>query len=122
MFFLPMSGRTLYWLTIALAFLSLIFLQGTAEGALAPLGGILTGVLLAGSPSPVRALWLRIRLGSLRRRGGGITVEQLLGDEPRARPRPSKRSGKAPPLRIVQGGLEDDLKNRKPPKDKRYLN
>jgi hypothetical protein len=60
----------------------------------------------------------------MRRRGGGggITVEQLLSDDP-PRPRPSvRRSGKAPPLRVVPGGLEDDLKNRKPPKDKRYLN
>ncbi|MDF2696451.1 MAG: hypothetical protein K0S65_4834 [Labilithrix sp.] len=122
MFFLPMSGRTLYWLTIGFAFLSLVFLQGTYEGTLAPLGGILTGVLLAGSPSPMRALWLRIRLGSMRRRGG-ITVEQLLGDEPASSSRSrAKRSGKAPPLRILQGGLEEDLKNRKPPKDKRYLN
>jgi membrane associated rhomboid family serine protease len=123
MFFLPMSGKTLYWLTIGLAVLALVFLQNTPEGAMAPLGGILTGLLFAGTPSPVRALWLRFRLGSLRRRSkGGITVEELLGDAP-ARPRsPSKRGGKAPPLRIVQGGLEEDLKNRKPPKDKRYLN
>jgi membrane associated rhomboid family serine protease len=121
MFFLPMSGKTLYWLTIGLAVLALVFLQGTPEGALAPLGGILTGVLLAGSPSPVRALWLRLRLGAMRRRKGGITVEQLL-DDGLPRPKSPRRSGKAPPLRIVQGGLEDDLKNRKPPKDKRYLN
>ena len=38
-------------------------------------------------------------------------------------PRAPKRSSKGgPPLRVVQGGLDDDLKNRKPPKDKRYLN
>ncbi len=124
MFFLPMSGKTLYWLTIGLAVLGLVFLQGTPEGATAPLGGIMTGILFAGSPSPMRALWLRLRLGVLRRRSkGGITVEQLLGDDARSRPRPqAKRSGKAPPLRVVQGGLDDDLKNRKPPKDKRYLN
>ncbi|MBX3199336.1 MAG: rhomboid family intramembrane serine protease [Labilithrix sp.] len=121
MFFLPMSGKTLYWLTIGLAFISLVFLQGTHEGGLAPIGGILTGTLFAGSPSPVRALWLRFRLGSLQKRRGGITVDELLGDDPPSRPRP-KRGGKAPPLRVVQGGLEDDLKNRKPPKDKRYLN
>ena len=123
MFFLPMSGKTLYWLTIGLAGLALVFRQATPEGAVAPLGGILTGILFAGTPSPVRALWLRFRLGSLRRRSkGGITVEELLGDAPpRPRSQP-KRSGKAPPLRIVQGGLEEDLKNRKPPKDKRYLN
>ncbi|MBX3208074.1 MAG: rhomboid family intramembrane serine protease [Labilithrix sp.] len=121
MFFLPMSGKTLYWLTIGFAFISLVFLQGAHEGGLAPIGGILTGILFAGSPSPVRALWLRLRLGSLQKRRGGITVEELLGDEPPSRPRP-KRGGKAPPLRVVQGGLEEDLKNRKPPKDKRYLN
>jgi len=123
MFFLPMSGKTLYWLTIGLAVLALVFRQAMPEGMLAPLGGVLTGVLFAGTPSPVRALWLRFRLGSLRRRSGGITVEQLLGDDTSARRRsPGKRGGKGPPLRVVQGGLEDDLKNRKPPKDKRYLN
>jgi membrane associated rhomboid family serine protease len=117
MFFLPMTGRMLFWATIALSVLPFLFLQGPPEGAFAPLGGILTGLLFAGTPSPVRALWLRFRLGTMRRRGG-ITVEQLLQDD---RPRAARR-GKAPPLRIVQGGLEDDLKNRKPPKDKRYLN
>jgi membrane associated rhomboid family serine protease len=122
MFFLPMSGKTLYWLTIGLALLSLLFLQGSAEGALAPLGGIAAGLLLAGTPSPLRALWLRLRLGRLRRRGG-ITVEDLLANDHRPRaPAPPRRGGKAPPLRIVQGGLEDELKSRKPPKDKRYLN
>ncbi len=123
MFFLPMSGKTLYWVTIGLALLSLLFLQGSYEGALAPLGGIATGILLAGSPSPVRSLWLRLKLGALRRKGGGITVEDLLADDRPSRPRTTaRRSGKGPPLRVVQGGLEDDLKNRKPPKDKRYLN
>jgi hypothetical protein len=126
MFFLPMSGRTLYWITIGGALLSILFLQGTPEGMLALPGGVLVGLLFSGTPSPMRSLWLRIRLGSMRRRqgSGGITVEQLLSDEPvRSRPAPSsKRGGKTPPLRIVQGGLDEDLKNRKPPKDKRYLN
>jgi len=124
MFFLPMSGRTLYFITIGGAILAIVFLQGAPEGAFAPLGGVAAGMLFSGSPSPMRALWLRIRLGSMRKRGG-ITVQDLLGDMdgPGSRPRPTtKRSGKAPPLRIVQGGLEEDLKNRKPPKDKRYLN
>lgn len=123
MFFLPMTGRTLFWLTIGMSVLALVFLQDTSEGAFAPLGGILAGVLFAGTPSPVRSLWLRLRLSTMRRGRGGITVEQLLHDseDPAVRSRP-KRTGKAPPLRIVHGGLEDDLKNRKPPKDKRYLN
>lgn len=122
MLFLPMSGKTLFWVTIGLAVLSLVFLQGAPEGALAPLGGVAAGLLFAGSPSPVRSLWLRLKLGSMRRRGGGITVEDLLRGDDRPRPAPPRRTGKSPPLRIVQGGLEDDLKNRKPPKDKRYLN
>lgn len=122
MFFLPMSGKTLYWVTIGIAFLSLVFMQGAPEGGLAPIGGVVAGVLLSGSPSPLRAFWLRLRLGSMRRSGGGITVEDLLRGDDRPRPPAPKRSGKAPPLRVVQGGLEDDLKNRKPPKDKRYLN
>lgn len=124
MLFVPMSGRTLYWITIGAAVLSIVFLQGAPEGAFAPLGGVAAGLLFSGTPSPMRAIWLRIRLGSMRRRGG-ITVQDLLGDmdSPGSRPRPTaKRSGKVPPLRIVQGGLEEDLKNRKPPKDKRYLN
>jgi hypothetical protein len=116
-----MSGRTLYWVTIGGTLLAILFLQNTPEGVLALPGGILSGLLFSGTPSPIRALWLRIRLGSMRKRGG-ITVEQLLGNEP-ARPRTqARRSGKSPPLRILQGGIEEDLKNRKPPKDKRYLN
>ena len=120
MFFIPMTGKTLFWITIGGSVLALVFLQGAPEGALAPIGGVVSGLLFAGSPSPVRSLWLRMKLGSMRRRGG-VTVEQLLNDD---RPRPPSpiRRGKAPPLRIVQGGLDDDLKNRKPPKDKRYLN
>lgn len=122
MFFLPMSGKTLYWLTIALAVLALVFAQDTPEGALALFGGIATGILFAGTPSPVRALWLRLRLGSLRRRAkGGITVTDLLGDNP-PRGRSPKRGGKSPPLRVLQGGLDDDARSPKPPKDKRYLN
>lgn len=120
MFFLPMSGKTLYWATIGLAILAIVFMQDAAEGALAPIGGVLSGVLLSGSPSPIRALWLRLRLGSMRRKSG-LTVEQFLDDA--ATPRThAKRGRKAPPLRVVQGGLDEDLKNRKPPKDKRYLN
>jgi membrane associated rhomboid family serine protease len=121
-FFLPVSGKTLYWVTIGFAVLALLFLQGTPEGAAAPFGGILAGLLLGGTPSPVRSTWLRLKLALMRRKGSPLTVESLLG--PPSGPRGSKRKG-GPPLRIVQGGqsgLEEDLKNRKPPNDKRYLN
>jgi membrane associated rhomboid family serine protease len=119
-FFLPMSGRTLFWLTIGMAGLALLFLQGAPEGAIAPLGGVAAGLLFGGTPSPMRSAWLRIKLFFLRRKGPSLTVESLTG--PTERPRPKRASGKSPALRVVYGGLEDELKNRKPPKDKRYLN
>jgi hypothetical protein len=97
-----------------------------SEGVFAPLGGVVAGVLFAGNPSPARTAWLKFRLGRMRRQAGatGITVSDLLGDaeSPRSSRTASKRNPKAPALRIVQGGLDDELKNRKLPKDKRYLN
>lgn len=120
LFFLPMSGKTLFWVTIGLALLTVLFASGAPEGAFGPIGGIFAGLIFGGTPSPARSLWLRIKLGLLRRKGGAVSVDSIL--EPPSRPRPTKRSGKGPPLRVVPGGLEDELKNRKPPKDKRYLN
>ena len=121
-FFLPIKGKTLYWITIGFAVLSLLFMQGAPEGAVAPFGGILAGLLFGGTPSPARSAWLRVKLTMLRRKGHTLTVESMMG-EPSSRRTP-KRTAKSggPALRVVQGGAEDDLKNRKPPKDKRYLN
>jgi hypothetical protein len=77
--------------------------------------------MYGGTPSPMRSVWLRVKLALLRRKGHTLTVESITGGG--ERPRAPKRSSKSgPPLRIVQGGLDEDLKNRKPPKDKRYLN
>lgn len=122
-FFLPISGRTLFWITIGFAVLALLFMQGAPEGAAAPFGGILAGMALGGTPSPVHSIWLRLRLARLRRQKHTLTVDSITGAPSSDRPRAPKRSSKGgPPLRIVQGGLEEDLKNRKPPKDKRYLN
>lgn len=120
MFFLPMSGKTLYWITIGIAALTIVFYEAMPEGVMATFGGIAVGILLTGSPSPLRKLWLKLRLGVLRRRGAALTVDDVLAGSDR--PRPAKRRTGGPPLRVVPGGLEDDLKNRKPPKDKRFLN
>ncbi len=117
-FFLPISGKALYWITIAGAVLALLFRQAMPEGTASLFGGILAGVLFGGTPSPVRSVWLRVKLAFMRRQGHALTVESITGSD---RPRAPKRKG-GPPLRVVQGGLEDDLKNRKAPKDKRYLN
>ena len=84
-------------------------------GVVAPFGGIITGLLLGGTPSVARTLYLRAKLTILRKQAAPP-------DRPSS-PRPSRSSrGGGPPLRVVYGGLEDELKKRKPPKDKRYLN
>jgi membrane associated rhomboid family serine protease len=119
-FVFPVSGRALFWFTILGATLSPLFMQGAPEGTAAPFGGILAGVIMGGSPSPVRTFWLRLRLAFLRRKGSVLTAESLLTDSYGGAP---KRTPKGTPvLRVVRGGVDDDLKGRKPPKDKRYLN
>ena len=119
----PKAIKTLYWITIGFAVLSLLFMQGAPEGAVAPFGGILAGLLLGGTPSRARSAWLRVKLAVLRRQGHALTVESMMGEPESSSRRAPKRAAKGgPALRIVQGGVEDDLKNRKPPKDKRYLN
>jgi hypothetical protein len=74
----------------------------------------------------MRTLYLKAKLAFLRRQRGALRVEDVLAQGTSSRraqssPRRASRPG-APPLRVVQGGLDDVLKNRKPPKDKRYLN
>ncbi len=117
-FFLPMSGRVLFWVTIGFCVLGLVYPASVPEGAPAPFAGVLTGILLGGTPSILRSAWLRTKLVFLRRQGAAANVRPLLRDPK------SKRSGAAPPLRVVKGGIieEDDDKKNPPPKDKRYLN
>ncbi len=114
---LPIRGRTLFWLTVGFCVLDLVYPAGMPEGVVAPFGGLAVGLLFAGSPSLVRSTWLHLRLALLRRQSGSVRVEDVLARKPTRR----ARSG-APPLRVVSGGLEEVLKKRTPPKDKRYLN
>jgi membrane associated rhomboid family serine protease len=116
MFFLPVKGKWLFWVTLGWCALSVVYGDAPTEGLIAPFGGFLVGLLLGGSPSPLRALYLQTKLLLLKRQGGGRAAQG--GPRPIRRPRPG-----APPLRVVQGGgIEDELKKREPPKDKRYLN
>jgi membrane associated rhomboid family serine protease len=115
-FFLPVSGRALLWITIGFCALALLYTEQVPEGAVAPFGGVLVGLLFGGTPSPMRALWLRLRLWGLRR-SGAPHIEIDLGERKAERLR---RPG--PPLRVLHGGLEVELEKRKPPRDKRYLN
>jgi hypothetical protein len=115
MFVFPVRGKTLFWVTIGFCVLGLIYPDGTPEGAVAPFGGVLAGLLLGGTPSLARSAWLHARLALIRRRA------TLLESGEVSMPKSRKRSG-GPPLRVVPGGLEEALKKRKPPSDKRYLN
>jgi len=111
-FVLPISGRVLVWITLGFCVLGVFFPGSVTEGVVAPFGGFITGLLLAGSPSPARALYLRAKLAILRRKGERVHLDI---------DKPKKRRSGGPPLRVVAGGL-DDLEKRPPPKDKRYLN
>lgn len=116
-FVLPVRGQWLLWVTIGFCVLDLVYPNALPEGVVAPFGGVIVGLLFGGSPSLARAAWLRVKLALLRRRAARLTVEDVLAAKPKRRPRPG-----APPLRVVPGGLEEVLKKRTPPKDKRYLN
>jgi hypothetical protein len=116
-FFFPVSTRLFLLITVALAALVPLFPDAPFEGAFGPLAGVGAGFLFSGSPSPIRRLWLLLRLSFYRRQSRAL-LDQSLGPERAA----LKRRPGAPPLRVVPGGLEDELKKRKPPKDKRYLN
>jgi membrane associated rhomboid family serine protease len=117
LFILPVRGKVLLWVTIGFCVLDLVYPAGMPEGVVAPFGGVIAGLLFGGTPSLVRSAWLQLRLALLRRRSGGMRVKDVLTPKAPRRPRPG-----APPLRVVPGGLEDVLKKRTPPKDKRYLN
>jgi len=121
-FAIAVKGKHLFWFAVAYALLGIVFLDASGSGAVAPIGGIVTGLLFAGTPSPMRRMFLQMRLRGLEKQSQKLTAQSIL--EGRA-PKPKRpRSKDAPDLRIVQGGIEDDadLSGRKPPKDKRYLN
>ncbi len=118
-FFLPVKGRILIWIAVGFALLGFVYPSSVPAGPAAPFGGIVVGLFLAGTPSMVRTMYLKLRLKSLARRAAGGSQA-----EPDLRPGAPPRRGRAnaPPLRVAYGGLEEELKKRKPPKDKRYLN
>jgi membrane associated rhomboid family serine protease len=116
-FVLPVRGQWLSWMVIGFCVLDLIYPTALPEGVVAPFGGLATGFFLGGSPSPLRTAYLRLKLALLRRRSRSLGVAEVLSPQGQRRPR---SGGK--PLRVVSGGLEDTLRKRNPPKDKRYLN
>jgi membrane associated rhomboid family serine protease len=115
--FLPVRAKTLLWLTIGFCVLDLVYPAGLPEGVVAPFGGVVAGLLFGGSPSLARTAWLRVRLLFLRRRAAGLRLDDVLFPKPKRRSRPG-----SPPLRVVPGGIDEALKKRSLPKDKKYLN
>lgn len=116
MFVLPVKGKHLLWLAVGYCVLGVLLKDTSTEGAAAPFGGLVVGLLLGGTPSVVRALYLQTKLRFYQRQTGSAGLPLLRGGPQR------RRASGAPPLRIVQGGLDEDLSKRQPPKDKRYLN
>jgi len=116
MFVIPVKGSQLLGLTVVWCVAAVIFADQPIEGVIAPFGGILAGLVLAGSPSPLRAAYLRWKLGSLRKKSGGLSAAAML------EPSVVRRRPGGPPLRVVQGGVSEDTPKREPPRDKRYLN
>ncbi|WP_394821095.1 rhomboid family intramembrane serine protease [Pendulispora albinea] len=118
-FFIPVSGKQFFWVTIGFCLLGIVYPDGVPEGMLSPFGGVLVGILLGGTPSLLRQAYLRIKLGLLRRRVGAPAIP-LSPPSTKGKSNPPRRG--APLLRVVQGGADDELRKRRPPKDKRYLN
>jgi membrane associated rhomboid family serine protease len=114
-FVLPVKGRYFLWLTIGWCVLGVLFKDGSTEGVVVPFGGVIAGLFFGGSPSPIRTAYLNWKLASLRKQTGGLSAQAMLQPA-------TKRKAGGPPLRVVQGGLDEDPPKREPPRDKRWLN
>jgi membrane associated rhomboid family serine protease len=108
MFFLPIKGKHLFWITVGYCVIQVIWHADLTEGVMAPFGGILAGMTLSGSS--VRRTYLKLKLALMKRQAARVSLAI----------RPSTRPGRG--LRVLPGGLEEELRKRQPPSDKRYLN
>lgn len=94
-FVLPVRGSWFKWISLGFCALGLLYPSGSAEGAVAPFGGFVIGYLFGGSPSLVRRWFLGRKLGRLEKQSQDL--------------RRGKIGKNAPPLRVVYGGLADEL-------------
>lgn len=96
MFVIPVSSGMLIVAIIALSLLSLAAGAMPPSGFIAPFGGMLCGWLLGGgTPSPLRKLWLKLRLAQL--------DSEARREGKRRPPRPNPGG-----LRVIPGGRTDD--------------
>lgn len=95
-FILPVSSTGLILFVIGASLASVIIKAQAPSGLIAPFGGMLAGWLFgSGSPSPMRRLWLKLRLAQL-------DVEAKR--EAQARRARAAKSG----LKVISGGRGDD--------------
>jgi Rhomboid family len=92
LFFFPISGNTLRWLLLVVAILLVVYHDESHGGFFAPLAGWIFGMGFGGSPSFVRKLFLKNKLARLERETSKM-----------------KKRKDGPPLRVVYGGLADEL-------------
>jgi len=104
-FLIPITGTMLLIFIFAMSVLNVLALTEKFEGLVTPFGGMLAGYLF-GDASPLRRLWLKLRLKQIQRETAALRTQ------------PRKRAA-ASGLRVIKGGVDDDDK---PPKDKKYLN
>jgi membrane associated rhomboid family serine protease len=109
-FVLPVPGRMLTWVTLALTVLSIVYSDHGTEGPFAALAGWCFGMLFGGTPSLMRSLYLRRKLQTLE--------QQTKRSGPQSTRKPKNAAG----LRVVYGGLADDLEVEGKPRDKDSLN
>ncbi len=111
-FVLPVKGSAMVWVTVGFALLGLVYPGDVPEGSLGILVASGLGVVLAGSPSPLRRAWLQLRLRSLEAQGKRVKMP-----EP---PRATKRA--VSHLRAIPGGRDDDEDDTKRGPGGRWLN
>jgi membrane associated rhomboid family serine protease len=121
-FLIPIKGRYLAWIMLGTCVYFVATGSPQPEGVAGLFAGVGYGALAAGRPSRLRRAYLQAKLFVLRRRSSTLRASDILAPSGRATPPRRARTASSPPLRVLPGGLEDALKNRKPPKDKRYLN
>jgi membrane associated rhomboid family serine protease len=95
MFVIPITSTGLIVFVLLLNVMYLIANAGGPEGQISPFGGMLAGYLLGGgSPSPLRRLWLKLRLAQL---------DAEARREADARKKRVARSG----LEVIEGGKSE---------------